>query len=162
MNTYKSFSHQSARVTVAALLAAASVARADHGPGTSGGGASTQSGETLKAGKFAVEFREDYTEFQDLSQARIDAKAMNAGSIDLLDRSFLSTASLSYGVVDNVQFGLTLGHYIAVNAREAEYDPDTGDTGILTFDPNGVTDLWLTSNAASIAGRLAASLFSAA
>ena len=49
------------------LALAAQFARADHGPGTSGGGASAQSGETLKPGKFSIEFREDYTEFDQLS-----------------------------------------------------------------------------------------------
>src|SRR5436189_2361379 len=80
-------------------LFAATPVHADHGPGTSGGGASTQSGETLKPGKFSVELREDYTEFEDLSVAAIEAKTTRAGSFDLLDRSFLSTVSISYGIV---------------------------------------------------------------
>src|SRR5689334_16661537 len=80
--------------------------RADHGPGTSGGGASTQSGETMKPGKFSFEVREDYTEFQDISAASAEAKAAKAGSFDLLDRSFLSTFSVSYGIVENLQVSL--------------------------------------------------------
>lgn len=125
-------------------LATTRVTNADHGPGTSGGGASTQSGETMKPGKFAVEFREDYTEFEHLSQAQIEAKAAKAGSFDLLDRSFLSSVSVSYGVVEDFQLGLTLGYYQAVNAREAEFDSGTGDTEIATLDPDGLTDMWLT------------------
>src|SRR6187401_293600 len=101
------------------LVLAAQWAHADHGPGTSGGGASTQSGETLKPGKFSIEFREDYTEFENLSGATIEAKATRAGSFDLLDRSFLSTVSISYGIVENLQVSLSLGYYTAVNAREA-------------------------------------------
>ena len=129
---------------VAALIATAGIAYADHGPGTSGGGASTQSGETMKPGKFAVEFREDYTEFEHLSRAQIDAKAMKAGGIDLLDRSFIHSVSVSYGIVENFQAGLTIGYYDAVNAREAEFDSATGDIERATLDPDGVTDLWLT------------------
>ena len=125
-----------------ALLAVSSV-KADHGPGTSGGGASTQSGETLKSGKFAVEFREDYTEFEHLSPGQIDTKATQAGDIDLLERSFIETFSLSYGVVENVQVGLAIGYYHAVKARAAEFDPATGVTDISTSDPDGLTDLWL-------------------
>ena len=117
---------------------------ADHGPGTSGGGASTQSGETLKPGKFSIELRTDYTEFENLSASQIEAKAAKAGGFDLLDRSFLSTVGVSYGVVENFQIGLTIGHYNAVNPREAEFDSGTGDTEIVTFDPDGLTDLWLT------------------
>jgi hypothetical protein len=79
-----------------------------------------------------------------LSQTQIEGKAAKAGSFDLLDRSFLSSVSLSYGVVEDFQLGLTLGYYQAVNAREAEFDAGTGDTEIATFDPDGLTDLWLT------------------
>src|SRR6185436_19222649 len=104
----------------------------------------TQSGETLKPGKFSVELRTDYTEFEHLSSAQLAGKAAQAGSFDLLDRSFVSTIGVSYGVVENFQLGLTLGYYEAVNAREAEFDAGTGDTEILTFDPDGLTDLWLT------------------
>jgi len=117
---------------------------ADHGPGTSGGGALTQSAETLKPGKVSLEFRAEYTEFEDLSDSKIEASAARAGSFDLLDRSFLETFSISYGVVENFQVGLTIGYYHAVNAREAEFDEATGESEILTFDPDGLTDLWLT------------------
>jgi hypothetical protein len=129
--------------TLGVAFAAVNTARADHGPGTSGGGTSTQSGETLKPGKFAVEFREDYTEFEHLSQAQIEAKAATAGSFDLLDRSFIHSLGVSYGVVENLQVGLTLGYYQAVKSREAEFDPATGDTEIATLNPDGLTDLWL-------------------
>ena len=134
------------RTTAAALtlLSVTSLLRADHGPGTSGGGAATQSGETLKPGKFSIELRTDYTEFENLSSAQIDAKATKAGSFDLLDRSFLSSFGVSSGVVENFQVGLTLGYYDAVNPREAEFDAGTGETEIATFDPDGLTDLWLT------------------
>jgi hypothetical protein len=135
-----------ARVAIASLLLVGPAVhvQADHGPGTSGGGASTQSGETLKPGKFSVELRTDYTEFEHLSSAQLATKAAQAGSFDLLDRSFVSTIGVSYGVVENFQLGLTLGYYEAVNARETEFDAGTGDTEILTFDPDGLTDLWLT------------------
>jgi len=143
MSIVSSSKPSSTVAAVSVALAAATSVHADHGPGTSGGGASTQSGETLKQGKFSIEFRTDYTEFEDLSQTEIEAKAASAGGFDLLDRSFLSTVSLSYGVVENFQVGLTLGYYNAVNAREAEFDAGTGDTEILTFNPDGITDLWL-------------------
>src|SRR6185503_5889170 len=130
-----------ARVGIASLLLVGPAlhVQADHGPGTSGGGASTQSGETLKPGKFSIELRTDYTEFEHLSSAQIEAKAARAGGFDLLDRSFLSTISASYGVVENFQIGLTIGYYDAVAPREAEFDSGTGETEILTFDPDGLT-----------------------
>ena len=127
------------------VLAMTLFAHADHGPGTSGGGATTQSGETLKPGKFSFDLRTDYTEFQNLAGEQIESKAARAGAFDLLDRSFLYTFGASYGIIENWQIGLSLGYYDALNAREAEFDPDTGETEILTFNPDGITDLWLTT-----------------
>ena len=89
----------------------------------------TQSAETLRPHTVSLELREDFTEFEHLSQTQIEAKA-RAGGIDLLDCSFLSTASLNYGVADHFQVGLTLSYYASVNAREAEFDSGTGDTGM--------------------------------
>ncbi|HKQ36830.1 MAG TPA: transporter [Verrucomicrobiae bacterium] len=120
-------------------------ALADHGPGTSGGGVGTPSGETMKPGKFSISVREDFTEFQDLSEGAVTRKATRAGDIDLLDRSYLTSISLSYGVVENFQVGLSIGYYDAENAREAEFNPATGETEIITFDPDGLTDMWVTA-----------------
>lgn len=130
---------------VGAAVVAANTTYADHGPGTSGGGSQTQSAETLKPGRFAIDLRLDYTEFEDLSDSEIEAKAARAGGFDLLDRSFLPTISVSYGVVDNFQLGFSIGYYDAVKAREAEFDATTGETETVTFDPDGITDLWLTA-----------------
>ncbi len=143
MQSGYSFKSLSSAAVAGVALATAITLRADHGPGTSGGGVLTQSGETLKPGRFSVELREDLTEFEHLSPAQIEAKAEHAGGIDLLDRSFLSSVGVSYGVVENFQVGLTLGYYNAVNAREAEFDSATGDTEIITLNPDGLTDLWL-------------------
>ena len=122
----------------------AGAAMADHGPGTSGGGVGTPSGETMKPGKFSISFREDFTEFQNLSDAAITSKATSAGNIDLLDRSYLTSVAVSYGVVENFQVGAAIGYYDAVKASEAEFNPVTGETEIVTFSPDGWTDLWLT------------------
>jgi hypothetical protein len=162
MKTIVSSQSSRALAAVSLVLAVATSTHADHGPGTSGGGSSTQSAETLKPGKFSLELREDYTEFQRLSQSEIESKAATAGAIDLLDRSFLHTISLSYGVVENFQVGLSIGYYDAVKAREAEYVSGTGDTEILTFNPDGVTDLWLSGKYRSIAGQSDSLLSSAA
>jgi hypothetical protein len=136
------------RIRTVALLAtgfglAANMGHADHGPGTSGGGASTQTAETLKPGKFSIDLRTEYTEFQNLSSSQIEARAAEAGGFDLLDRSFLSTIGASYGIVENFQIGFNIGYYNAVNPREAEFDSGSGETEIVTFDPDGLTDLWL-------------------
>jgi len=87
----------------------AGAAMADHGPGTSGGGVGTPSGETMKPGKLSISLREDFTEFQSLSDATIADKAARGGSIDLLDRSYLTSVAVSYGVVENFLVGAAIG-----------------------------------------------------
>ncbi len=138
-------------------------ARADHGPGTSGGGASTLSGETLKPGKFSADVRWDFTEFKDLSADEVARKAERAGSIDLLDRSSVYGLSLAYGVVENFQLSLSIGYYNAVRSREAEgagdeEEPAADDAAggedeagekhhgpeYTRSNPDGLTDLLLT------------------
>ena len=134
----------SRHAATASLFVATTSVFADHGPGTSGGGSSTQSAETLKPGKIAAEIRMDYTEFENLSSAEIESKASRAGSFDLLNRTFIETLSVSYGVVENFQLGLAIGLYQASRSREAEFNGDTGEIEISTFNPNGLTDLWFT------------------
>ena len=129
---------------IAATLSGATLVYADHGPGTSGGGAATQSAETLKPGRFVIDLRTEYTEFENLSGSEVEAKAERAGAFDMLDRSYLHTVAVSYGIVENFQASISIGYYAAEDAREAEFDIDDGETEILTFDPDGVTDLWLT------------------
>ena len=52
--------------------------------------------------------------------------------------------SIAYGLAENFQAAVTIGYYQAVRAREAEFDPGTGNTDVNTFNPDGLTDLWLT------------------
>jgi Putative MetA-pathway of phenol degradation len=105
-------------------------ASADHGPGTSGSGFVTSSAETLKPGKFSSSFLLDWTEF--------DSPGGMPEGVDLLDRSFLSTFEVGYGVMENLQLGLSYGYFASEGNREFE----EGEK--VTFDPDGFTDLWLT------------------
>lgn len=111
-------------------LITASAAIADHGPGTSGSGFTTLTAETLKPGQFSSSFQFDWTEF--------DVPGGTPEGVDLLDRSFLSTLNVSYGVVENFQIGLTYGYFAAEGNREFE------EGEVVTFDPDGFTDMWLT------------------
>src|SRR3954471_16583819 len=82
----------------AASLALAPAALANHGPGTSGGGSYTVSGETLKPGKFDLTIREDYTRFEDISRAEAERRAARSGEFDALEDAYLTSVGLSYGV----------------------------------------------------------------
>lgn len=128
-------------IVTATLFVLSCSAIADHGPGTSGGGAFTQSAETMKPGTFSADIRFDYTSFDSLSDSDIRGKVGRAGGIDLLDSASLTTLSVGYGVVENFQLGLSLGYYSATGASEVEGEGNELETS--TFDPDGITDMAL-------------------
>lgn len=132
---------------------------ADHGPGTSGGGMTVQSGETLKAGKISMEWRSDYTAFKVPSDAEIRAKAEAAGDIDLLDHSLLHSLNVGYGLTDTFQLSATMGYYSTSGGATASFDPNTSEITRAANRPNGLTDTWLQAKWAFYkgpAGRFAA------
>ncbi len=143
-----------------ALLCLAPLAlRADHGPGTSGGGLSVQSGEVLHQGVFSLDWRSDYTAFKTLTDAGIAAKAGPGGDIDLLGHSLLHTLSLGYGLSDSVQLSASFGYYQPSGGATADVDPNTGAVTRVANDPAGLTDLWVNGKWAFYrgpAGRFAA------
>lgn len=133
-----------------AALHGAGVALANHGPGTSGGGSTTISGETLDQGKIDLTFRMDYTEFEHLSEAEVASRVGQGGDhFDTLTRSFLNTVSLAYGVTDDLEVSGTIGYYYAQNFISGHTHAHHGggheeeEVNIGTADPNGITDLWL-------------------
>src|SRR3954465_1284085 len=73
-------------------------ALANHGPGTSGGGSSTASGETLKQGSAELTFRLDYTQFEDISRSQASRLARKAGEFDALSDSLVVNIEAAYGV----------------------------------------------------------------
>jgi hypothetical protein len=127
-----------------ASLALVPLARANHGPGTSGGGASTASGELLKPGAVDFSLRLDFTQFESVSETQARQHATTSGEFDALRRAEVVTASLSYGVNDLLQVGASWGYYRGTDFVHAEFDPQTGATSS-SGDPRGITDLWLQS-----------------
>src|SRR3954452_9083530 len=100
------------RVVAVALLVLAFpfIVRANHGPGASGGGSATISGETLKPGAVEIEVREDYSQFEHFGRNEAVTRAIEGGgSFDALDHGFLTTVGASVGVVESFQIGANLG-----------------------------------------------------
>ena len=130
------------------VLLLAPAARANHGPGTSGGGAGTLSGETLRRGAFELTARLDYTDFEHISRRRAEQLAAASGEehghFDTLNHSYLGTVSLEYGVTDDLTVGGQIGYYGADDFVAAHVHED-GGTGSHTGDIEGLTDLWLTA-----------------
>src|SRR4051812_19325692 len=105
------------RILSTMLVAAGlpTIALANHGPGTSGGGSATASGETLKQGTFDLDLRVDYTRFEDISRAGAERRALTSGEFDAVDHAYVTTVGLSYGVLDDFQIGGQIGYYSASN-----------------------------------------------
>lgn len=87
--------------------------RADHGPGTSGGGFSTQSAETLKPRQWSASVHLDWTEFEAIGSEDV----VGLDHFDLLDRSYLFTFGASVGITENLQVGIAFGYYAANGSR---------------------------------------------
>jgi hypothetical protein len=127
----------------AALLITAitSAARANHGPGTSGGGSATVSGETLPQGRFDLSLREDYTNFQNISVSGAQRRAARSGGFDALQESYLTSFNIAYGITDDFQLGATIGYYKGNSFIDAEVED--GEIESSSADPTGLTDLTL-------------------
>lgn len=113
---------------------------ANHGPGT-GGGATTIPAITLKSGVFSLCLRTELTEFEPISDTKLLEKAEKAGSFDAIDRTFLHTMDVGYGVTDDLTLGLNIGWFEAINFRESELEDD--EVEVFQANPDGITDLWL-------------------
>ena len=77
-------------LVASAVLCLAPAALANHGPGTSGGGSYTVSGEVLKQGKFDLTLREDFTRFEKIKSAEAERRAEKAGEFDALEDAYLT------------------------------------------------------------------------
>src|SRR5215204_5893397 len=92
------------------LLTTTAPVLANHGPGTSGGGSSTISGETLRQGKFDLSLRVDYTQFEDVDAEEAEQRAEEAGNFDALDYALVTNVSLSYGITDDLEAAAQIGY----------------------------------------------------
>src|SRR4051812_42991617 len=102
------------------FLLVAPPALANHGPGTSGGGSSTASGETLKQGKFELSLRDDYTQFENVSRAEAERRALRSGEFDGIDSSNIISGELAYGITDDLQVSAQIGYYHGSGFIDAE------------------------------------------
>jgi hypothetical protein len=135
-----------------AIGSAMAPARANHGPGTSGGGSATISGETMKQGTFDVSLREDYTQFQQIDRTGAERRALTSGEFDALERSFLTTVGVAYGVTNDFQVGGAIGYYYGHNFIDAESaDGVTAESA--TANPQGLTDLSLAAKYRLVKGQ---------
>lgn len=115
----------------------------NHGPGTSGGGSATTSGETLSQGRFVLDLRSEFTKYDDVSRAEAEATAIRIGEFDSLESAFVQQLSLAYGVTDDFQLGVQVGYYAGTDFIDAEED-GMGGAESATADPRGLTDTWIT------------------
>lgn len=146
----------SLRAAIAALAFAVlsllpTTLQANHGPGASGGGSATISGETLKPNHFEFEVREDYSQFQSFNRSQAEARANVGGDFDALDHGFLTTVSAAYGVIENFQLGAGFGYFVGNDFLSAS--SDNGQTTFGRVNPTGFTDLAVTGKYRVLQGQ---------
>ena len=128
--------------TAAAALFAPVLALANHGPGASGGGSATISGETLKQNHFELSLREDYAQFEHFDEGSAARRADRGGEFDALDHGFLTTVDGAYGITDDFQIGASIGYFAGNDFVSADRAPD-GPIETSRTNPDGLTDLAL-------------------
>lgn len=113
----------------------------NHGPSTTGGGATTVSGETLRGGAFSVSLSTELTSYDDVGRERAEEIATEIGEFDSIEATFVQNVSVAYGLTDDVELGILLGYYRGTNFIDAEFDGTNAESA--TADPAGLTDTWL-------------------
>jgi hypothetical protein len=121
----------------------------DHGPGTSGGGLSTTSGETLKSGAVRAAYRIDYTQFERLSNQDIRDVVPEVGGdhkhFDALRWTMLQSIEIAFGATDDLELGVTFGSYRGNDLREGHVH-GSGTVGFHEWgDVVGSTDPWVSA-----------------
>jgi len=130
---------------------------AHHGPGSSGAGLSVGSAETLPQGEVSISYKVDYTHYEVLSDAEIQALTESVGAghvhLDVVRESLLQTFHLAFGVTDLLQLEVgLLGRYRAVAVAEGHTHGDLS-YGYHTFgDINGETDTWVSGKFQALSG----------
>lgn len=120
-------------------------AHANHGPATSAGGVTVESADPIPEGEAAFVLRENYTSYEDLTQAEIESRAAAAGGFDYLEESFITTLGAAYGVTDDFDLSASIGWYSGRGFVDAEGDEhgETGGEASSVGNPSGLTDLTL-------------------
>ena len=128
---------------VVASVVFAAGARGNHGPGASGGGNATISGETLKPGSYELTLREDFAAFQPFNFNQAAERARHGGDFDALNHGFIMTVDLAVGVMPDLQIGLSTGYFIGRDFQSASLQPN-GSVEHSNANPTGLTDLLIT------------------
>lgn len=139
-------------IFAACFAATAPQTLANHGPGASGGGAFTISGETLKPGSFELSLREDFSDFQHFSRTGAIQRAHEGGDFDALDHGFITSLDAAYGVTEDFQISASIGYFIGNGFISADAEED-GSVDVGRTNPDGLTDLALIAKYRILKGR---------
>lgn len=130
-------------------------AHANHGPGTTGGGAQAVSGETLKPGQIVFSIDHTYTNYENVSRDEAERRATRSGEFDAIRDAYVTSLSVAYGTVDNFQVEAQIGWYSGtgfIDAHAGGEDVDEehqflprhgAEAESSTGNPQGPTDLTL-------------------
>jgi hypothetical protein len=115
------------------------------------------SAETLPQGEVSVSYKVDYTLYEVLSDAEIQAMTESVGAghvhLDVIRESLLQNFNIAFGVTDTLQLEVgLLGRYRAVAAAEGHTHGDLS-YGYHSFgDINGEADTWVSGKFQALSG----------
>lgn len=134
--------HLPISLVLVALLFFPLQALANHGPATSAGGVTVESAEPVPEGEVTFVLRENYTSYEELTRAEVEARGATSGGFDYLNESFITSLGTAYGVTDDFDLAASIGWYSGRGFVDAEGNEDgESDAESAVGNPSGLTDL---------------------
>ncbi len=126
-----------------------SIAFANHGPETSGGSTGVKSAGTINQGQLKLVIREDVTKYKSIGIEEEQEIAGHEGSFHSINRAFLTSFDISYGLMEDFEIGADIGWYAAREFRDftshegffTKHLDDSDESNFALADPEGSTDL---------------------
>ena len=124
---------------------------ANHGPGRSGGEAPRSRGRRLGR-EIRVVAAQGLRAVRAFSSGGGESRPGAGGDFDALDRGFITSAELAYGVTEELQIGGSIGYLSVMISAGADLEED-GSVETSTTNPDGLTDLALIGKYRLLRGR---------
>jgi hypothetical protein len=125
-------------------VACAASARAGNGPETAPVPLPVVTEAPLEKNAFRLDVDATYTSFAHTSEAEARQAALDHGSFESFDHTWLETMTLEYGYREDLTLGASIGYFLGSDLQSVQRaEPASVDYS--QADPDGLTDLWLTA-----------------
>ncbi len=126
------------------VFACAPLARAGNGPETAPVPLPVVTDAPLAKNAFRLDVDAMWTDYADVSRDKARQLALDHGSFEGFEHTWMQTLVLEYGYRDDLTVGASVGYFFGSNLSSAQrVEPASVDYA--EADPDGLTDLWLTA-----------------